>query len=355
MTTTLAKTEVDRYMTAVREALSGVADREDLLEDLEQHLLEVAAESEGPLHERLGPPADYAAELVASAGLGASTGPRVPVVDAVTRRLRAHADTVGSHPLWVQGSRIAREVAPGWWLARAYVIVLAWSLGNESWTLYAFPVPRVLGRRSIGLVVTVGVAALSWRLGRRAAASRRTALLSLAVTLLALLGALQIGDLVRMRVAAGAVMDEGSVEAEESAWDASTLMTGGGRPITNIYPYDAHGQPLDGVLLYDQDGRPIEIVMEYSEEGAPVVTSYQLDIRGRPVTNAFPQRQALRAGSEGEWFTGEDAFDVGEAPVIDSPVLDGATASEGAQPQSTESSEAPTTPSGETRRPSERR
>lgn len=57
--------EVGRYASAVREALAHApaADRELLLEDLEQHLAEVAAESASSLSERLGPPAAYAAEL----------------------------------------------------------------------------------------------------------------------------------------------------------------------------------------------------------------------------------------------------------------------------------------------------
>jgi uncharacterized membrane protein len=62
--------EVTAYAAAVRAALADLppAAREDLLEDLEQHLHEVA-EEEGSLHARLGPPQVYAEELRASAGL----------------------------------------------------------------------------------------------------------------------------------------------------------------------------------------------------------------------------------------------------------------------------------------------
>ena len=65
--------DVARYATAVRVAFADLPgpDRELLLEDLEDHLQEVAAEAGGPLSQRLGPPEAYAAELRASAGLPA--------------------------------------------------------------------------------------------------------------------------------------------------------------------------------------------------------------------------------------------------------------------------------------------
>ncbi|MGH3101424.1 MAG: HAAS signaling domain-containing protein, partial [Thermoleophilia bacterium] len=57
--------EVASYATAVRAACADLPgpDRELLLEDLEDHLQEVAAEAGGPLEERLGRPEAYAAEL----------------------------------------------------------------------------------------------------------------------------------------------------------------------------------------------------------------------------------------------------------------------------------------------------
>src|SRR4030095_596703 len=63
--------EIARSATALRAACAALPgpDRELLLEDLEDHLQEVAAEAGGPLSERLGRPEAYAAELRASAGL----------------------------------------------------------------------------------------------------------------------------------------------------------------------------------------------------------------------------------------------------------------------------------------------
>src|ERR687889_155753 len=46
----------------------NAAIRDELLEDLPEHLAEVAADDVGSLADRLGPPSVYAAELLASAG-----------------------------------------------------------------------------------------------------------------------------------------------------------------------------------------------------------------------------------------------------------------------------------------------
>ncbi|HJU03296.1 MAG TPA: hypothetical protein VJ966_19030, partial [Actinomycetes bacterium] len=57
--------QVAGYAAAVRAACADLPgpDRELLLEDLEDHLQEVAAEAGGTLEERLGRPEAYAAEL----------------------------------------------------------------------------------------------------------------------------------------------------------------------------------------------------------------------------------------------------------------------------------------------------
>jgi hypothetical protein len=63
-------TDVARYAAAVRAALADLeaGERESLLEDLEQHLAEVGADSDAPLATKLGAPEKYAAELRAAYG-----------------------------------------------------------------------------------------------------------------------------------------------------------------------------------------------------------------------------------------------------------------------------------------------
>lgn len=65
--------EVAEYGAAVRLALADLTvDQQGVLEGLDEHLAEVAAEGDAGLVEALGPPERYAAELRASAGLNAA-------------------------------------------------------------------------------------------------------------------------------------------------------------------------------------------------------------------------------------------------------------------------------------------
>src|SRR6202049_3561199 len=70
--------DVATYASSVRAALSDLppAQAEVLLEDLEDHLREVASEAGGPLAERLGPPEQYAQELRAAYGATHAGGSR---------------------------------------------------------------------------------------------------------------------------------------------------------------------------------------------------------------------------------------------------------------------------------------
>ena len=62
---------VEIYLEALRAELADLApdEREDLLSEVEPSLLEAAAGGEDPIAARLGPAADFAADLRASAGL----------------------------------------------------------------------------------------------------------------------------------------------------------------------------------------------------------------------------------------------------------------------------------------------
>src|SRR5712692_6231268 len=79
--------DVATYASSVRAALSDLPpdQAEVLLEDLEDHLREVASEAGGPLAERLGPPEQYAQELRAAYGAVRAGGPGQ---DSALRELR---------------------------------------------------------------------------------------------------------------------------------------------------------------------------------------------------------------------------------------------------------------------------
>lgn len=289
-TTTQPTTELERYVAAVSAELGDLAapERDDLLDDLRQHLAEVAAESTESLAERLGPPAAYAAELRASAGLGPAQGRRTPLDRLLgpTRRLRTG---LADDPRAQRLASFAAELRPGWWVLRGYLAALCWSLIIVPSGAAAFPVPRFFGSRVLGMALALGLIAASVWLGRGAEASPRLRRLGIGVSVLVVLLALPA-----LAGIYGTPRPE-TVMVEE-VFERVGLRAADGAPITNLYPYDAAGNVLTDVRLFDQHGRPLELIVEFDDVGREVITSYPLTAEGAPVTNAFPQRQALRDG-----------------------------------------------------------
>jgi hypothetical protein len=177
--------EVASYATAVRAACADLPgpDRELLLEDLEDHLAEVAAEAGGPLEERLGRPEAYAAELRASAGLpapGAGTGRRRGRLrgSRAARGLAGLGSAVAGHPAARAVAGFLPELRPAWWVLRGYLAVQAVAVAMTpliSGGGFSFPVPRLFGSALLGLLATVVAVAGSVWLGRRRGARVRAA------------------------------------------------------------------------------------------------------------------------------------------------------------------------------------
>ena len=299
-------TQTQRYLDAVRAHLADLPqqEREDLLEDLEQHLDEVAAEADGSFEDRLGSPADYAAELRASAGLEGRQQSRMQtLLTTQLQRLSALP-----HPDPIRGLRtLADELRPGWWVLRGYLLLVGWQILFDSRNHQALPIPRVADSPHLGLLAVVLVATGSVWIGRRRHFAARAA--GLILTSIAVVSALMA--FARVNTAMGAGQDfslvEPNVVCEGGACYETSGSPGGlgetsvlgrdGRPITNIYAYGPDGTPLQDVRLFDQRGKPITIVREATAYGRPIVTSYPVDLLGNPVTNAFPQQQAV--GSDG--------------------------------------------------------
>src|SRR5256885_15228317 len=103
--------DVATYAAAVRAALSNLTtdQSEVLLEDLEDHLREVAAEAEGPLAERLGPPELYAQELRAAYS-AVSTGGKRP--DPALRDVRRAIGWVTASAWYRQGRPVHPALPP---------------------------------------------------------------------------------------------------------------------------------------------------------------------------------------------------------------------------------------------------
>jgi hypothetical protein len=264
--------DVATYAAAVRAALAPVPEsqRESLLEDLEDHLAEVASESEVPLQERLGKPEDYAAELRSAYAGGAETiGRRRPIRDAAAGLIGSVIGTTA----YREARLLLPELRPGWWVLRAYLAVLVLSFlfknGNN-----LRPIPNPFS--SFGLVqivATVAAIVISVRLGRRVARSAK-------VVRWAGLGVNFAIALLTVPVLVS--MSTSHPYYTYSSANAEVYYYPG---FTNIYPYSKDGKPLKDVLLYDQSGKPL------MPPKSGVATDYSLDANGQPILNAYPLNQ----------------------------------------------------------------
>lgn len=281
--------DVAAYAAAVRAALAPQpdAERENLLEDLESHLEEVAGESDQPLQERLGKPEDYAAELRSAYGAG-SNG-----LSKGTRRLfRDRAWAVVKAALGTQAYRELRsllpELRPGWWVLRAYLGVLFLAFvfrdgGNLR------PIPNPFSSRGLlQIVATLVAIVISVRLGRRGMPVKRGWRLA-AVATNVVIAVLALPVLVSMGTGSSYVY---SYDAGSDPY-FSSVSAGYYPGFTNIYPYSRDGKPLTDVLLYDQDGRPVvpgksDVVVDVPNgaDGLPIPNAYPLserDLNGVPI------------------------------------------------------------------------
>jgi hypothetical protein len=288
--------DVAAYAAAVRAALAPLpeAQRENLLEDLESHLAEVASESDQPLQERLGKPEDYAAELRSAYGAGSDA--------ENNRQRRLFRDRAWALTKGALGTQVYREVRsllpelrPGWWILRAYLAVLFLAfVFRDGANLRPIPNPFSSGGL-LQIVGTVVAIVISVRLGRRGLPVNRgwrgaalAANVAIAVLALPVLVSMGTGSTYVYPYDGGSDPYFSSVSA-------------GYYPgFTNIYPYSRDGKPLTDVLLYDQDGRPVvpgksDVVVDIPNgaDGLPIPNAYPLherDLNGVPIA---PPRVAL--------------------------------------------------------------
>ncbi|MCO7221834.1 hypothetical protein [Klenkia sp. PcliD-1-E] len=302
-TQTSTDPEVAAYARQVREALADVpaARLEELLEDLEEHLVEVASETPGPLDERLGSPAAYAAELRRAAGLPEPTGVAAPARPGILERLR---ERWGDRPAVVAVRDFLPELRPAWWVVRGWAAVAAVEavfLGQVG-----IPLPT-LGLGPVGWVVTGAAVVWSVRLGLRARAAgtpltHATGFLNVGLALCALVAVIGLAN---QRTSSEYYPAEVSYDS-----GPTTLVHEDGTPITNIVPYGPDGTPLTGVLLYDQDGRPIDNLSDWTGDGTTVQP--QDTVPAQPA-NAYPQSQVVTGYDE----YGNEVDEVFPAPVAE--------------------------------------
>ncbi|HEU4423286.1 MAG TPA: hypothetical protein VFR67_12200 [Pilimelia sp.] len=248
------QSEITRYVDGVRAALADLPApvREELLEDLADHLAEVAAEADGTLEERLGPPAAYAAELRATAGVtGSGRSPRFQWDAARLRASRAarSADVrLGRTLGYERASDFGRLLRPGWWVLRGYLLALLFlgvffneqrgllpSADESAWVWFG--------------VVAVGVIA-SVRLGKATLRQRRwPAWLVMAGNTLLVLAVLVVAN-----------VDGSEMFTEPASVHESPYM-----PAPAVYPYDRDGRPIPDARLIDVYGNEVPIGGNYCD------------------------------------------------------------------------------------------
>lgn len=278
--TTTERPDVQAYLAAVRAALADLRpnERDELLADVEASLLDAAKETDAPIAARLGPPADFAAELRAAAGLARDD-------EALLRRLRLRAAWRSPQLTTIKQGLV--DLAPIWWLARAYVVVavLAWLVDDGR----SVTPPEVfrLGSPNLGFVLLTLAAGFSVALGFWQRRRGRLATLGLALNVVLVVAAVPVyGNLlewVSNRQPAGSAVVE-------------TFLTPGlsrdGVAVENIYPYSRGGRLLLDVLLYDQNGVPLDVRVDDGDPARRVLRTR----RGAEVFNSFPIRY-LEAGT----------------------------------------------------------
>ena len=272
---------VDSYFTGVAAALDDLprSDREDLLEEVREHLDDLAHESDAPLTVRLGAPDAYAAELRASAGLP----PRGRASRAaVARTLGSARDALLVQP-WVRPVLgFLTSVRPLWWVARAWLLV-AFAfvvLGHAPWSTRVPLAPR-LWSGPVGLLVVAAVAVVSVLAGRHAWGRQGRRVLTCANVLLVLAAVpvlASVADATRGRM-------QPSVVVQYFPQAPMQGVTSRGAQVLNVYPFDANGHLLTDVRLYDDKGRPLDLGLGYDPNRRAV-----FDRTGQLATNAFPLR-----------------------------------------------------------------
>jgi len=279
--------DVATYAASVRAALSKLPTHQSevLLEDLEDHLREVAAEDEGPLAERLGPPEQYAQELRAAYGAVSAGGKRA---NPALRDVRRAIGWVTASAWYRQVRAFLPELRPAWWVLRAYLLVLVITVAfSPSYNIR--PIPNPFSSRGLLEIVAMAIAiVVSVRMGRRNRPLAKGGRM-LAIAANVLIALIAVPALASMGTFHPFTMVESGGSGQ--ATQGQQLYTPRG-VVTNIYPYSRDGKLLTDVLLYDQDGRALTLDSKMGD----VTTDYPVGADGQPITNAYPLHQRHLSG-----------------------------------------------------------
>ena len=250
--------EISTYVEAVRAALADLpeATREELLEDLPEHLAEIRAEDTVTLTDRLGTPEAYASELRAAAGfVGGFPDPpqsgRVPLSEVRDNALLllGRADLkIGPLIGYARASEFLVLLRPAWWVLRGYLVAmaLAYLLDESSGGLGLLP--RIGGSDLLALLllaVCIGGSIVLGRRGTELTKWPRYGLYS-ATTFLVIFA------LVGFSTADSSVRDPGY--SDVGSYQSNPLSE-----INDVFVYDAQGRLVEDARLFDQNGQPIQL------------------------------------------------------------------------------------------------
>ncbi|MEU4396923.1 HAAS signaling domain-containing protein [Micromonospora orduensis] len=271
---TVTEQEITDYVARVRAALADLppAQRDELTEDLADHLAEFAAETDGTLVERLGEPETYAAELRAAAG---ATGPGGRNLDRrvatalvqVRGQLRAIDTRLGPALGYETVSEFLRLLRPAWWVLRGYLaamLVTVMSTGGSFGLL-----PRLGGELLAGLFMLVGFVLASIWLGRRSGGLTRWPR-----------SAVQIGSAVLVVFALAALVNTEDRLGYNDYYYDQTSVDSQYSQVRDVFVYDSEGRLVENARLFDQNGNPIRL--GYPDCSSPV------DQYGNPLLRPYP-------------------------------------------------------------------
>jgi hypothetical protein len=281
MTTIALTPEGEAFLARVREELDDLPpdERDELLEDIESHLAEVAGEGEVALAARLGSAEEFAHELRHSAGLP-------PRMSAPASRVRDIRAGLGAFLRRARSLRTHLDAAFVWRLARGWLLAVAVAVAigrlgtTAAWSHRHTWLPHA-GLRGYGaLIALAAFVALSFWLGRRAAAGRGVELdrAVSVIALIAIVPALWHLDNPPRKVVCVGCTYQSIVSSPGLALN--------GVEVRNIFPFDRDGKPLNDVLLFLPDGEPLDA-------GALSVDPnrrYLVNRRGDRLYNSFPVR-----------------------------------------------------------------
>lgn len=294
---TAVRPEVVDFVAAVRARLTDLSEdeREELVGGLEADLTELV-DDRGV--DALGDPAAYAAELRAAAGLAPGAAKvRVPLgvrLDAGGALWARLVDRDKARPVW----DFLVALRPVWWVVRGWIAVelldLFW--GGRPYNV----LPSITDGVALGVPLLVAAVILSVLIGRADVRRTPLRLAVLAGNLLAVGMLPYVLDTVEFRASddGGPAYAYGWQEGYNQAYqetdrqrgvvpDASEGLAFNGRPVINVFPYDARGNLLSGVQLFNENGEPLALNKLMATEERQTIT-YPWLRSGAGVWNVFP-------------------------------------------------------------------